>query len=856
MTAAFRLFLFQFLLILTIVSLYGQPRGVTQLSSTALDSGRNGEVYALVVGISDYQDPSIPDLRFADRDAEAFANFLKSDAGGRLAGDHLKLLTNKNATGAQIIMALDWLLDVSKENDRVIIYFSGHGDVDSKLLETPGYLLGWDAPVRVYDIGGTLSLSVLQGRVSTLSVKNKAKVVLIADACHSGKLSGNEINGAQLTGQYLARQFKNEVKILSCQPNEYSIEGEQWGGGRGVFSFYLLKGLYGLADANKDSKISLKEINQFLQDRVSNEVAPIDQNPQVIGDLKEVLSVVDTSILLAAQFKDSGQIALLSPIDSRGIEKSVLQLVDSSVQKTYELFIRALKEKTLFEPEGQCAEVYYEKLMAEPGLRELHSMMRRNYAAALQDDAQQVLNKWLKTDLSELKLSKRSKLEKYTPYLRYLKRASEILGKEHYMYPLLQARIHFFEGYLMNLSGIQSDRSLGRKALLEFQQALKWQKDLPHVYLEMSKVYAYQFLNADSAEYYVKKAMYIQPKWVLPYTDLAFMFLDRFKSLKRAKPYLEKAIRLDSNSVEVYSTWGAYFLYSEDFAKAEEVYKKIIRMDPNNSIAYANLGIVYMKTGRLVEAENAYLKSIQLDSSHAFTSNNLGIIYYETYRFPEAEEAFKSAITKDPGSAVAYYNLGNVQNRTSRMPEAEQSMKSALRLDSSFAKAYYSLGWLYQHSGQVPEAEKMFQLASKLDSTMFLSSKKSQESFEDRLWRVADPSDAQMEMQVQIRDTIIAPPEMEVLIVKSSGPDFSKENGKVKVYRPEESYDLAVLHIHEGDLDKAYTFLEQAIVAGYGNYNDLQKDSNLAEMRKLKKKWKGLMKKYFDKNQNRSTQSR
>ena len=34
--------------------------------------------YAVVVGISDYQDPGIPDLRFADKDAEAFANYLRS----------------------------------------------------------------------------------------------------------------------------------------------------------------------------------------------------------------------------------------------------------------------------------------------------------------------------------------------------------------------------------------------------------------------------------------------------------------------------------------------------------------------------------------------------------------------------------------------------------------------------------------------------------------------------------------------------------------------------------------------------------------------------------------------------------
>ncbi|MBK9016870.1 MAG: hypothetical protein IPM82_23965 [Saprospiraceae bacterium] len=39
---------------------------------------------AVVVGISDYQDPEIPDLRFADKDAQAFAGWLQSPAGGSL----------------------------------------------------------------------------------------------------------------------------------------------------------------------------------------------------------------------------------------------------------------------------------------------------------------------------------------------------------------------------------------------------------------------------------------------------------------------------------------------------------------------------------------------------------------------------------------------------------------------------------------------------------------------------------------------------------------------------------------------------------------------------------------------------
>ncbi|MBK8485640.1 MAG: caspase family protein [Saprospiraceae bacterium] len=109
--------------------------------------------YAVVVGISDYQDPSIPDLRFADKDAEAFANYLSSDAGGKLDVDHLKVLLNEKATVAQFAIALDWLMEVVKENDQVIIYFSGHGDVEKRRLPNPDiYYVGMHRQEYIWQV--------------------------------------------------------------------------------------------------------------------------------------------------------------------------------------------------------------------------------------------------------------------------------------------------------------------------------------------------------------------------------------------------------------------------------------------------------------------------------------------------------------------------------------------------------------------------------------------------------------------------------------------------------------------------------------------------------------------------------
>lgn len=71
-----------------LLALFSQTSGV--------DTGP-GQTYAVVVGISDYQGEDIPDLRYADKDAEAFAEFLRSSGGDSLDEDHLKVLLNKEA---------------------------------------------------------------------------------------------------------------------------------------------------------------------------------------------------------------------------------------------------------------------------------------------------------------------------------------------------------------------------------------------------------------------------------------------------------------------------------------------------------------------------------------------------------------------------------------------------------------------------------------------------------------------------------------------------------------------------------------------------------------------------------------
>lgn len=74
--------IFLLLALLTQVSISAQSKGATKTEPILSSEEGRSKAYAVVVGISDYQDPSIPDLRFADKDA--FAINLRSTRGSKL----------------------------------------------------------------------------------------------------------------------------------------------------------------------------------------------------------------------------------------------------------------------------------------------------------------------------------------------------------------------------------------------------------------------------------------------------------------------------------------------------------------------------------------------------------------------------------------------------------------------------------------------------------------------------------------------------------------------------------------------------------------------------------------------------
>lgn len=177
--------------------------------------------WALIVGVSKFKNEKL-NLRWAAKDAQDFYQYLISK--GQFAPDHVKLLTDEQATEKEIVSELGgkWLPHVAAPDDLVVIFISSHGS--PAYMDTAGvnYILAHDSdPDDLY----TTALE-MQDLVEVVSKRiHAARVILIVDACHSGAL---EVGGKGLSrSNFDVNQLalgKGRVVLSSSLPEEVSWE--------------------------------------------------------------------------------------------------------------------------------------------------------------------------------------------------------------------------------------------------------------------------------------------------------------------------------------------------------------------------------------------------------------------------------------------------------------------------------------------------------------------------------------------------------------------------------------------------------------------------------------------------------
>ena len=226
--------------------------------------------YAVIVGISRYAHvPEKLQLQFAERDAQSIYTTLISPEGGRFKAENVRVLTGAKATLAALREQIDqWLPSVAKEDDRVLIYFAGHGF----LYQGKAYLAPYDIDLdRISATGYPMDeLGTVVG--SKINARYK---ILLTDACHSGAITPDE---TQALNKSLASLNTSLFSLTASRDRESSFESPQLNGGHGVFTYYLTEGLGGAADTDGDGIVTADEIAEYVHTQV-REATGAKQNP-------------------------------------------------------------------------------------------------------------------------------------------------------------------------------------------------------------------------------------------------------------------------------------------------------------------------------------------------------------------------------------------------------------------------------------------------------------------------------------------------------------------------------------------------------------------------------------------------
>jgi tetratricopeptide (TPR) repeat protein len=603
-----------------------------------------GKTYALLVGVSKYKKPELS-LQFADSDAAVFGSLLQSPRGGGVPADQVMLLTDEKATTAAVRNGFqDFLKRRASKNDTVILLIAGHGTV-----EVPGsknaFILTYDSDPQ--DLKSTaLPMAELRSLFDD-QLKKVGRVVLFVDVCKAGTIGSIQNTTVSADVQTLGDAEGDLFGLLASRPKEVSLEGPQFGGGHGVFSYFVMKGLEGAADENKDGSVDADELIKYVSQQVP--AATMNkQHPREFGTYDNTMKLSDTN-------KPGIELAHYRRIfDSRTGEP--LYLASASPDPTplpaqadddLDRFNSAVTAGRLLPNQPNNAFDALKPLQTEL-TPERYQEVQNQLRIALENQAQDVLLRYLAGDQVPQTQQDFAQGSQYMEAARTLTRESLFL----------EGRQDFFGG-----------------------RALLFDKKFP------------------DAATLLEQSVRIDPGAAYGYNALGIAYLEQAQ-FDRAIPAFRDAVRRAQHWSYPLHNLALSYVETGDYPSAIRSYQQAMRLAPQYSYLPYNLGLVYQRLNRKKDAETAYRKAMALAPNSAEPYNALGTLKAADRKTGEAEQLYRDALQKNPNLLSARHNLAlMLAGQKNRQMEAIELWRTNLTQSPDYLPSRLSLAETLAASG-------------------------------------------------------------------------------------------------------------------------------------------------------------
>ena len=189
----------------------GQNRSViidTKPTNPSVQSAGNGNYFALIVGINDYQ--YLPHLLTPRNDAQDLALLLSDQFG-------FKTQLLLDPTRDQIVEALDRYRRTLSDRDNLLIYYAGHGYFDKEINQ--GYWAPVDAGQDTY--AHWIIATEITGTANAVPARH---VLVISDSCYSGMLTRDvKLPGVMDRPNYLEKMLQTKSRQVMASGGDEPV---------------------------------------------------------------------------------------------------------------------------------------------------------------------------------------------------------------------------------------------------------------------------------------------------------------------------------------------------------------------------------------------------------------------------------------------------------------------------------------------------------------------------------------------------------------------------------------------------------------------------------------------------------
>lgn len=229
-----------------------------------------GRLFAVAVGTDRYDDPAIAPLRYAVRDARAFAEGVEN-AGSRYYGAvRTHVLENEPHLSAVLPARIEAIAAEMTDADTLFVHIAGHG-----LLGEDGGLYLADRATRADDLAGT---AMAWRRLSDALASVSGRVFIFLDACHSG--AADAATNDQAVDSLLASSRTPVNVIAASKGRQFSLEGGRFAGGAFTSALAAIFADIVAHDANANGALDFSELYRAVKQRVVTDTGG-EQTPWV-----------------------------------------------------------------------------------------------------------------------------------------------------------------------------------------------------------------------------------------------------------------------------------------------------------------------------------------------------------------------------------------------------------------------------------------------------------------------------------------------------------------------------------------------------------------------------------------------